>query len=113
MNTVDKIDIALVNVPADLSGIAPRKTIVHVEQRDDACVVLTDDGRCIGILESDINEIVNSYDVEIRSVKQSTSDQPAGHVVVRLRRKSSSQEQSRNGTCWPIDYVRLLWCMDG
>lgn len=96
MNPIDKVDTVLDNVSPDLSGIAPRKTNVHVQENDGSYVVLTEDDRYIGILNSEFNDNIKEYNVEIRSVRHSTPDHSVGHVMVRLRKKSQSNENGRH-----------------
>lgn len=95
MNPIDKIDAVLDNVAPDLSRFAPRKTNVHVEARDDAYVVLTEDDRYIGILNTEIMGNIHEYSIEIRSVRHSTPDQSLGQVMVRLRKKSPPSEKGK------------------
>lgn len=101
MELNDKIDIVLTNVAADLSSIAPRKTTVHVEDRDGTYTVVTDaDDLVVGVIDNDnhagpIDSHASEYDVEIRSVRQTTPDKPVGQVVVRLRKKAKQKEHQR------------------
>lgn len=108
MNPVHKVDVVLENISPDLTSIAPRKTIVHVEERDGEYVVLTEDDRYIGVLKSEINDKIYEYDVEIRSVKHATPAQPIGHVLVRLRKKSTSKEAGGHGTHFWNKYA-IIW----
>jgi len=98
MNPVHKVDVVLENISPDLTSIAPRKTIVHVEQRDGEYVVLTEDDRYIGVLKSEIDDKIHEYDAEIRSVRHATPAQPVGHVLVRLRMKTTWKEAGGHGT---------------
>lgn len=98
MNENNKIDVSLEEVTVNLSSIAPRKTVVHVEERDGKYAVITDDNTLLGVFNSTIYGIESEFDAEIRSVRHPTHDHPVGHVVIRLRRKLQ-ESRHPNGMC--------------